>query len=319
MSQVIGVLSGKGGVGKTSVVANLGAALADEFDKNVIILDTNLNTSHLGLHLGLYEDLPVTLREVVKKNMPISYAIYVHPTTGIRLIPASLSGDGVNLTTGKLKAIAKRLKQDYEMIVMDCPPGLGKEVVTSISALDSALIVTTPDFPAVADALKTVNLLERMGKNITGIVVNKRRGEKFELTVKEIESTCGVKVIAIVPEDSHVPEGIAAGIPAVLNSPYSPAGVAFKQLAAKLIGQEYRSGGIFDRIKSMFSGPKRMEESKLEPVQQQPGEMDGRTPVRKIRNEKKDVDEITDQLKSEIRDELKREIIQKVRKKMEGD
>lgn len=316
MSQVIGVLSGKGGVGKTSVVANLGAALTDEFGKNVIILDTNLNTSHLGLHLGLYEDMPVTLREVVKKNMPISYAIYVHPTTGIRLVPASLSGDGVNLTTSKLRSITKRLKQDYELIVMDCPPGLGREVVTSISALDSAVIVTTPDFPAVADALKTVNLLERMGKNIIGIVVNKRRGEKYELSIKEIESTCGVKVIAVVPEDRHIPQGIAEGVPAVLMSPYAPASIALKQLAGKLVGQEYRPGGIFDRIMKVFSRPKVPEEAKAAEPVQKPAELDGRTPVRKIRSEKMDVDEITDSLKSEIRNELKKEIMEKLRKKM---
>ncbi len=317
MSQVIGILSGKGGVGKTSVVANLGAALTNEFDKNIIILDANLNSSHLGLHLGMYEDLPVTLREVLKKNMPVSYAIYVHPSTGIRIVPAALSGDGVKVTTAKLRNITKKLTSDYELVIMDCPPGLGKESVTAIGAIDSGLIVTTPDFPAVADALKTVQLLERMGKKVIGLVVNKRKGEKYELTIKEIESTCGVKVISIIPEDNHVPEGISEGVPVVLLSPYSKASVAFKQLAATLVGETYSPGGIFDRIMSFFSRPKVPQaDQKMEPEQRLP-ELGGQPDaVRTIRKETRDVDEITKQLRKEIRDELKKEILQKVRQRI---
>lgn len=316
MAQVIGILSGKGGVGKTSVVANIGAALTDEFNKNVIILDANLNSSHLGLHLGMYEDLPITLREVVKKNMPISYAIYVHPSTGIRIVPAALSGDGVSLTTSKLRNITKKLARDYELIIVDCPPGLGRESVIAASAIDSGIIVTTPDFPAVADALKTVQLLQRMGKKIIGIVVNKYKGEKYELTIPEIESTCGVKAIAVIPDDSHVPQGISEGIPVVLLSPYSKASTAFKKLAGTLIGIEYRSSGIFDIFKSLFTKPKIKEQLQAEPEPATPQKQGRQEVARRIKREAHDVEEISGQLKSEIREELKKEIMEKLKRRL---
>lgn len=309
MSEVIGVLSGKGGVGKTTTVANLGAALSDEFDRNVVIVDTNLTTSHLGLHLGLYEDLPVTLREVVKKNMPISYAVYVHPPTGIRLVPASLSGEGVNLTSQKLKGIVKKLSHDYEFVIMDCPPGLGKEVVTSISAIDAALVVTTPDFPAVADALKTIDLLQKMRKRIIGVVVNKRRGQKYELSDREIESTCGARVIATIPDDARIPQGIAEGMPAVVFSPFSPASNAYKHLAAGLAGQEYRGGGIIDRLRSALSPHRR--EAPAPPAHQSPEapRAQGASFVQVRRGQ-------DDMSRSEMHDELKREIMQKLKDRM---
>jgi septum site-determining protein MinD len=264
MSEVVGILSGKGGVGKTTVTANLGAALTDDFKKNVLILDSNLNSSHLGLHFGMYQDLPVTMRDILKQNVPVTYAIYVHPGTGIRILPAPLNGGHVNLNSRSLKEISARLTQDYNLVLMDCAPGLGKEVVTSVSAMDSALIVTTPDFPAVTDALKTIDLLRKMNKKVLGIVVNKLRGEKYELTKSEIESTCGVNVISFVPEDKSVPHGIANGTPSVLLSPYSRSSESFKRLAAKISGERYRSAGMIDRLKFAFSGPRFKPAPKME-------------------------------------------------------
>jgi septum site-determining protein MinD len=257
MSQVIGILSGKGGVGKTTVVANLGAALSDEFEKNVAILDSNISSSHLGLHFGMYEDPKTTLRDVMRKNMHVSYATYVHPQTGIRIVPAPLNGEGVNMTPSKLKGVTKKLADSYNMVLMDCSPGLGKEVITSIAAMDSALIVTTPDFPAVADALKTINLLEKMNKKISGIVVNRHSGEKFELTAREIESTCGVPVLAMIPEDKHVARSISEGVPVVVHAPHSKSSIAFKQLGGGLVGESYTPPSIIHRVLGAVAGRKK--------------------------------------------------------------
>lgn len=265
MAEIIGILSGKGGVGKTTVAANLGAALTDSFKRNVLILDSNLNSSHLGLHLGMYEDLPVTLREVVRENAPLSYAVYVHPPSGMRILPAPLNGGGeVGLTPKKLRDISGKLASDYNIIIMDCAPGLGKEVVTSISAMSSAIVVTTPDFPAVTDALKTIDLLQRMKKKIIGIVINKARGDKYELTVPEIESTCGVNVIGIIPDDRSVPRGLAGGVPSVLMFPYSSSSEAFKYVAAKLVSEQYRPAGVFEKFGAALVGSKYKPMPKVE-------------------------------------------------------
>lgn len=253
MSRVIGILSGKGGVGKTTIAINVGAALASHFQKRVLVVDTNVNTPHLGMHAGLNQDLPVTLGEVLNENTPATNAIYVEPLTGVRLITAPLERGKLSFTPAKIRSITRKFARDYDLILLDCSPGLGKEVVTSVSAIDAAIIVTTPDFPSLIDAWKTSNLLERMGKRVIGIVVNKRKGEKYELTRSEIESTCASKVLATVPEDDYVPRGISKGIPVVVLSPNSKASKVFKQLAGVLIGQDYRPTTLIERIVGLFS------------------------------------------------------------------
>ncbi len=256
MSQVIGILSGKGGVGKTSLATNVGAALANGFKKNVVIVDANINTPHIGLHLGFHKDPQNTLSEILNRNMSASNVIRTEPITGVKLIPASLKGGKLNFTTSKMKNLTRKLSEDHELVLVDCSPGLGKEVVTSIAAIDAALLVTTPDFPSLTDVLKTANLLQKMGKKIVGIVVNRHKSQNYELTEKEIESTCATKVISVIPEDSNVPRGISKGIPAVVLSPYSGASIAFKQLAGRLIGKEYKSSGLLERIMNIFSQKK---------------------------------------------------------------
>lgn len=248
-SIAIGVLSGKGGVGKTTLVANLGASLASQFNKKVLIVDSNVKTSHIGLHLGLYEELPVTVREVLLKKVPVMHAIFFHPATGVRLLPAPLKGD-VDLKD--LDSILKELKTAYEIILVDCAPGLGRDVVIAAKAIDKALLVTTPDLPAVTDVLKTIELLKKFKKDVIGIVLNRVKNEKHELTVEEIESTCGYDVLSVIPETNKIPESIAAGVPLVMNS-NCQAVVEFKALAASLIGAEYEPDGLWYRLKQFFS------------------------------------------------------------------
>lgn len=253
MSQIIGVLSGKGGVGKTTVVTNIAASLINDFGRRVVILDSNMGSSHLGLHLGIYEDPPITIREIVKKRLPVIYGVYVHPATGIRIIPAPLASQDIRLTPQTIKKFAKMLESDYEMVIVDCPPGMGKDTISAVSAMDAGIVVTAPDFPSVTDALKTVNLLQRMKKRVVGIIVNRVRGESYELGIQEIESTCGVRVIGVIPEDRRVPEGISSGMPVVAMSPNSRSSVALRRTAANLIGESYREAGLISRIVGALS------------------------------------------------------------------
>jgi MinD-like ATPase involved in chromosome partitioning or flagellar assembly len=87
MTRIIGVLSGKGGVGKTTLVANLGASLASVFNKDVIVVDCNVTTSHLGLYLGMYY-YPISLNKVLNGQVNIDNAIYDYSIIGMRIIPA---------------------------------------------------------------------------------------------------------------------------------------------------------------------------------------------------------------------------------------
>lgn len=321
-ANVIGILSGKGGVGKTTLVSNLGSALASDFNKKVILVDSNVKTSHLGLHLGLYEELPVTLKDVLINNVPVMYAVFFHPTTGLRLLPAPIKGD---MDLKKMGGIIKELRPAYDPILIDCAPGLGKDVVIAAKAIDKAILVTTPDLPAFTDMLKTINLLKRLRKEIIGIVINKVKNEKYELTVEEIESTCGYDVISVIPETNKVPESIAEGMPIVMNSG-CPASVEFKKLAASLIGEEYHPAGFWHRLRYVFNIKKYAARKLPKDVFVKDMDIDekaSRTARKKMKKEKPIKRPVEGErtaikeLRKDLKKGLKKEIMDKVKEKLE--
>jgi len=307
LSRVIGILSGKGGVGKTTLVANLGAALTNDFKKNVIVVDSNIKTSHLGLHLGLYEDLPVTLKEVLNKKSSVNYATYIHPQTGIRLLPAPLNSKDVNFDQERFQNVINQLKRNYNIILVDIAPGLGRETIISSSIIDEGIIVTTPDLPAVTDALKTIDLLKRLRKDIAGIVVNRKKNEKYELTIEEITSNAECDLLAVIPEDKKIPESIAKGIPLVLMDKNSSASSAIKTLAGKLVNESYEPTGFVYSIKKLFG----LEDNLNYQVSKKTFKKESNL------EEKEDVEKLKEEVLREIKDELKYAVKKKLREKME--
>ena len=324
---VIGIFSGKGGVGKTTIVSNIGVALTKEFNQNVLIVDANVNSSHLGMHLGMYEDLPVTLRDVLKNEAPLSYAIHIHPTIGVRILPAPLSPDGVNLK--KLKNVVEEIKKTYDLVVMDTTPGLGRDFIETIPSIDIAYVVTTPDLPALADTIKTIKFLEKFNKNIGGVIVNRVANKKYELFDAEIENTCGHKIVATIHEDKKVPESIQNGVPIVVYSPSSNASIELKKLAAKIIGTEYKSSNIFYAIRELLSSisrPKRKSKNIINPIVDGVGSekqkvIEQRKRIKKsnknyVEEEISDIQKIDDRLREDLKKELKQEILKRIKEKM---
>jgi septum site-determining protein MinD len=237
MTRIISVLSGKGGVGKTTLVSNLGAALVKK-GKNIIILDGNVTTPNLSLHLGI-PFYPVTLHDVLNKKAPIEAAIY-HHESGLRIIPASLSYEAVkDVDMERFQAVLMKLLGKADIVIVDAAAGLGKEALAAINVADELIVVTNPDLPAVTDALKTIKIAEEKGTKILGVVVNRVRGLRHELSLNEIKSILEVPIIAAVPEDLAVPRSIAKRIPVVHHKPNSKASLEFHRLAARIIGEPW--------------------------------------------------------------------------------
>jgi septum site-determining protein MinD len=229
--------SGKGGVGKTTLTSNLAAALTD-FGQKVIVMDGNLTTPNLGLHLGMH--LPKhNLHEVLKSESRLKDAIYPH-SYGFQVIPASLGLNdlkGVDVT--RLPEVTFSLLGRSDYVLIDSAAGLGKEALSALSAGDETIIVTNPNLPAVTDALKMVKLAEKTEINVLGVVVNRISGEGHEMTTDQIEDLLGIPVIGEVPEDKSIPESIGEKQPVVGYKPESPAAIEIKKLAARLTGREY--------------------------------------------------------------------------------
>lgn len=250
MTKIIGVLSGKGGVGKTTLVANLGVAFS-QFNRVPLLVDANMRAPSLGLHLGAYEDLPNTLKDIIRGEIPITHAIYKHPIYDLRYLPAPMKGDVADLRN--LDRILQKL-ENYNPIVVDTAPAFSEEAIESLRAINQGLVVTTPRLPAITDAMRTIKLLRKAGKRILGIVLNKTQGDKIQATREEVEESCGEKVIAKIPMNKKVLKSVEEGNPIVASYPYSKPAIAFKQLAADILNIHWRPPGLLERIKNLFKG-----------------------------------------------------------------
>ncbi|MFQ5976447.1 MAG: P-loop NTPase, partial [Candidatus Hydrothermarchaeales archaeon] len=215
--------------------------------------DSNFSTPDLGLHLGMYT-FPHTLQDVLKNDIPIDKAIYSHPS-GVEILPSSLSFGEVDVDIRGLKNYLQDLT-DYEYIFIDSPPGLGREILPILDICDELLIVTNPEIPAITDGLRAVEISKRENVPILGIVLNKIRGEKYELSVSEIGSIFDFPLVATIPEDAKVRESVALGNPVALNHPYSPAAVEFAKFGGYLVGEEYQIG-FFAKLMNWLENIKR--------------------------------------------------------------
>jgi septum site-determining protein MinD len=247
--QVISVISGKGGVGKTTFTANLGASLAG-LGKSVLVIDGNLSGANLGLHLGLSNFYPFSLNNVLRGEVSLNHAIYKHPL-GFDVIPASLTDIEVN--PRRLRYALADLVEKKDFVIIDSAAGIDNEVRASIEAADKVIIVTNPEVPAVVDALRAKTLAEKNGKTLLGVVVNKAKGDKFELADKDIEEIMEMPVLANIPYSNKVRESIAMKRPVVANSPYNKASLEITKLSHMLTGQEPPRFGFGTMLRSRFS------------------------------------------------------------------
>lgn len=234
MVRIIGVISGKGGVGKTTIVANLGLVLASEFKKEVVIIDCNITTSHLGLYFGLH-DTTTTLNNVLRNEAIIEDAMYVHES-GLKIVPASLAvHDLVGVDIVMLEKTIERLFGKADFVLLDSAPGLGRETYGTIIASKEILLVTIPYSPAIIDLIRCNQVVKEFGQKVLGIVVNMVTGDKYELTSGEISSIVGIPVIASVPYDKNILKSIALRIPLIVYKPKSRASKEFIKLAKRII------------------------------------------------------------------------------------
>ena len=234
MARIIGIVSGKGGVGKTTLVANLGVALTN-FEKRVTIVDCNVTTSHLGFYFDLYY-YPKTLNQVLKDEISLEEATYHHPS-GVRIVPAALTIEElIGIDINKLKSL------DFgnaDIVLLDSAPGLGREAMSVLNACKEVIFVTMPFMNAVSDVIKCNRVAKYLGLEALGIVLNMWRKDFHELDEKDVEDLTGLPVIAKIPFDLNVQKSLAHRMPTVLFAPYSPASIEINKLAAWLIGEVY--------------------------------------------------------------------------------
>jgi len=236
MARVITVASGKGGTGKTTITANLGIALS-KLGKKVLLIDADVAMANLSLILGM-QSSPITLHDVLLGEAQVHDAIYDGPN-GVQFIPSGLSLDNYKrVDSERLAGIVLQLNEKYDFILLDAAAGIEKNVLSALSASQETLLVTMPTSPALADALKTKIVAQRLNSKVIGVVINFVMSEKGEITKQEISSILELPVYGNVPFDAEVRKSFMQQkiAPVLLRKPDTPASVEIQKIASRLTG-----------------------------------------------------------------------------------
>lgn len=251
MSRYICVVSGKGGVGKTTSAISLAHVMSKH--RKTLLVDANLSTPNVNIHLGA-PILRKSLMNALKDEISLKEAIYTHKS-GLRILPTvSTVHDLKRLKFDKLKYLLQDLTQEADIVLMDSAAGLNKEAISAMEACNEILIITNPELSAVLDAQKTIQVAQEMGKTIIGVVVNKVRGDKHELKIEQIEKLLDIPVIGIIPYDKNVRKALKNKHPVTHSHPRTKASIGYERLAGQLLGEKYfssvnkRSRTLYDYV-----------------------------------------------------------------------
>ena len=234
MVKTIGILSIKGGVGKTSIAASLAADLVNHHKKKVLLIDANYSAPNLGLHMDIVEPKR-TIHHVLDNRALVKTAI--HSKFGVDVIPGSYSYRS-RLNYLKLKDRIKSIKDNYDFVIIDSSPSMNEEILSTMLASDNLFVVTTPDYPTLSCSLQAAKLARQRGRPINGIIINKIRYPFYELSLKEIEDSTGIPVIARIHDDKIHSRSLFTRIPASIYNRRSRFGKEINRLGAAIVGEK---------------------------------------------------------------------------------
>jgi len=240
LGKVIAIASGKGGVGKTTIAANLGIELA-KYGKKVLLLDADLPMPNLAMLMGVRETSS-TLNELLAGEKDIKKAIY--KTYNVTLLPSDTSLEKfVEVKMDNFGAIMKALKGQYDFILVDTPPGLNEYTLEALSVADEILLVVTPDDFSVADAVKLKTAASSMQLEIKRMLINRvpkgggllKRGSSKAKKPHAIVTQLGAEILGAIPDDKNVGEATHQRKPVVAYKPKCDASKAFRVIARRLL------------------------------------------------------------------------------------
>ncbi len=259
--KVVTITSGKGGVGKTTATANIGAALAS-FGHKVVCVDADIGLRNLDVVLGLENRIVYDLVDVIEGRCRLRQAmIRDKHLSELFLIPAAQTRDKSAVSPSDMVRLCDELRPDYDWILIDSPAGIERGFRNAIAPADIVLVVTNPEVSAVRDADRIIGLIEAEEKGPARLIINRlkpemvRRGDM--LSAEDVLDLLAVDLIGLIPEDEHVVMSTNQGTPIVLNGK-SKAGQAFRNIARRLRGEDVPfetlddQSSIFKRMARLF-------------------------------------------------------------------
>lgn len=257
MGEAIVITSGKGGVGKTTLSANLGAALA-LMGKKVLLIDTDIGLRNLDVILGLENRIVYDLVDVCSGKCEFKKAaIRDKRFEGLFLLPAAQSTDKSAVTPLQMKNLIRKAKEEYDYIIIDCPAGIEQGFENAVAGADRAIVVAMPEVSSVRDADRIIGLLEKHEIEDIKLVVNRIRQKMVDcgnmLSIEDMLDILAVDLIGAVPDDESIIISANNGAPCV-TAAKSRAGQAYKNIAKRLTGEHVdlmdlsEKKGIFSRL-----------------------------------------------------------------------
>ena len=267
-AKAIVVTSGKGGVGKTTATANVGAALA-KLGERVAVIDTDVGLRNLDVVMGLEGRVVFDLIDVFEGRCKLRQALIRDKRVDtLYLIAASQTKDKSSLSEARMRETVRALLEEegFDRVLIDSPAGIETGFQTAAAAAQGALVVVNPEVSSVRDADRIIGLLEAREITEVRLIINRlrpamvKRGDMLE--VSDVLDILGVKLIGIVPEDERVLISTNVGSPTALDEtgPKFTAGSAFRDIARRIGGEDVAypdldgSKGVFAGLRRMFGG-----------------------------------------------------------------
>lgn len=264
ITRVIVLTSGKGGVGKTSTTANMGISIA-RLGYKIALIDADIGLKNLDLLIGLENRILYTVMDVFEGNCRLDQALIRDKRwKNLSLLCISKNRQRYNITKKNMKTLIDSLiNLNFSYIFIDCPAGIDIGFINAITAANEAIIITTPELPALRDADRVAGLLEANGIYDIKLLINRVRSDMIKkndmLSVKDVQEALGIPLLGAIPEDEQIIISTNLGEPLVLKNKLTLAGIAFENATRRLIGkdinfinleQPYKN--IFQKLKDFF-------------------------------------------------------------------
>lgn len=261
MGEVIVITSGKGGVGKTTATANIGAGLAMR-GYRVALVDADIGLRNLDVVLGLENRIVYDLVDVAHGHCRLKQALIKDKRfDGLYLLPAAQTKDKTAVRPEQMKEICHQLKEEFDYVIIDCPAGIEQGFKNAIAGAEKAIVVTTPEVSAVRDADRVIGLLEAADLREPKLIINRLRPRMVKqgemMNIEDILDILAVDLLGVIPEDEQIIVTTNKGEP-VVQDQRSRSGEAFRNVARRILGEEVplmdleRNGNLLSRLRKII-------------------------------------------------------------------
>ncbi|NLC47682.1 MAG: septum site-determining protein MinD [Firmicutes bacterium] len=257
---VLVITSGKGGVGKTTTVANIGAALA-ALGRRVVLVDADIGLRNLDVVMGLENRIVYDIVNVMEnKDLPVRKALIKDKRVeSLFLLPAAQTRDKDAIKPEQMKELCEELRQEFDYVLIDCPAGIEQGFRNAVAGADLALIVTTPEVSAVRDADRIIGLVEAEGLRGPRLILNRLRPDMVKrremMDIEDVLDILHIDLLGVVPDDEAIIISTNKGEPIAFDN-NSKAGQAYRNIARRLEGEEvpfqsFDNPSFFQRLRQL--------------------------------------------------------------------